>query len=836
MKIERKLSIKKMLEGKTRNVILVIAIALTTIMFTVLMTIFSSISDSQQKEEINLNGSTSFATIKYISDDDYEILQQAFGSRNVGYRLFVSSQINNESLSGQAIEMSYMDENYMLTHFCTPSEGTVPMKENEIICDSKTLGEMGMKAEIGNTVSLKFIMRNRLYIIDFRIVGIIQSDVYSRQSIIVSKAFVDKYATELENTYLIDGEYSGVRMMDVKIDNKIFPFKYFTDKLNECGYTMENQAGNFLDVSINPAYETQSSIDMSTMIGIVLIIFLLMFTGYLVIYNIFEISITQDIHFWALLRMIGTDKKTIIRIVRLQASMLMILGIPLGIMIGGVLGNILFPYIARTTTINEGYYQYGITVHAILFTAIFVAITVYYSAKKSVRTAVSISPVAALRCTDGEVTIHKKKRKVKKGSLGKLAAANVVRNKKRMILVIISLSISLILFNCTFILANGINREKYLQSKMKSDFVIGNSNYFNVNKHFWTNDDALDEAVINEINRQEGFLQGGAMYAYTPMGESWFEYPDWEQHSEIDKEGNQYIRTSTGARYKSNNGMLSCQLYGADDYVLSNFEITEGTADIEELLRKMGSGEYIIMSAAGSSEFAVGDTVTIVLDGQKYQYTLLAKMNRGRTEYCQFTTNGFCYYLSSDELRKISNATLMNYSFDVADIDQMEEYIENQCSNEWLSMSYISAKTYYTSFDSLKSEFWIVGTFMSVVIGGIGLVNFINVILTSIISRRKEIATMQSIGMQEKQLRKMLCTEGIIYSLLALLGSFVLGVILIPLVSNVFAGMMEYYAGYITVKPMIAIWIGYFIVSIIVPVCGKHILSKDSVIARIRQE
>ena len=165
------------------------------------------------------------------------------------------------------------------------------------------------------------------------------------------------------------------------------------------------------------------------------------------------------------------------------------------------------------------------------------------------------------------------------------------------------------------------------------------------------------------------------------MGESLFEYPDWEQHSETDKDGNQYIRISTGARYKSNNGMLSCQLYGADDYVLSNFEITEGTTDIEELLRKMGSGEYIIMSAAGSSEFAVGDTVTIVLDGQKYQYTLLAKMNRGRTEYCQFTTNGFCYYLSSDELRKISNATLMNYSFDAADIDQMEKYIDSQCCN-----------------------------------------------------------------------------------------------------------------------------------------------------------
>ena len=836
MKIERKLANKKIKENKTRNVILVIAIALTTVMFMVLLTLFSSISDSQQKEEMRLSGSESFATIKYISDDDYELLKQAFGSRNVGYRVFISSQINNETLSGQSVEISYMDNNYMATHFCTPTVGSMPVKENEIICDSKTLDKLGIPPKIGSTISLEFIMRNQPYMIDFEITGIIQSDTYSRQNIIVSEAFVEKYSTELRNTFLVDGEYSGVRMMDVKIDNKISSLRYFINKLNENGYSLESQTGNFLDVSINPAFETQATMDMSTVTGIILIVFLIMFIGYLVIYNIFEISITQDIHFWALLRMIGTDKKAIIRIVRHQASILMMSGIPTGIVIGGILGNILFPHIAKTTTIGEEYSQYGIRVYAILFAVVFVAITVYYSAKKSARTAISTSPVVALQCTDGEVTIHKKKRRVNKGSLRKLAAANVGRNKKRLILVIVSLSISLILFNCTFILANGIDREKYLQSKMKSDFVIGNSNYFNVNKHFRTNDDALDEAVINKIIRQEGFLQGGAMYAYTPIGESLFKYPDWERHSETDKEGNQYIRINTGDRYKSNNGMLSCQLYGADDYVLSNFEITEGTTDTEELLRKMDSGEYIIMSAEGSSEFAVGDTVTIVLDGQKYQYTLLAKMNRGRTEYCQFNTNGFCYYLSSSELRKISDATLMNYSFDVADIDQMENIIDNYCNNEWSGMSYVSAKTYYTSFDNLKSEFWIVGTLMSTVIGGIGIINFINVILTSIISRRKEIATMQSIGMQEKQLRKMLCTEGIIFSLLTLLGSFVLGAVLLPLVSNVFAGMVEYYAGYITIAPMIVIWMLYFIISIIVPVCGKHIISKDSVIARIRQE
>lgn len=836
MKIETKLSTKKVMENKTRNVILIIAIVLTTVMFTVLITMAGSISDSQQKEEMRLNGSTSFATIRYLSDDDYKSLRQAFGSESVGYRLFVTSKLNNEALLGQSVEMSYMDENYRATHFCTPSLGVAPVKENEILCDTRTLNELGITPQIGNRVTLEFIMRDQPYTMDFVIAGIIESDAYSRQSIIVSKAFIDKYAAELENTYLLDGEYSGIRMMDVRVEHKVAQSQYFTNKLNECGYSMESQAANFLDVGINPAFAKQTAINISTVTGGVLIIFLLMFTGYLVIYNIFEISITQDIHFWALLRMIGADKRTIIKMVRHQASMLMLLGIPIGIVIGGILGSILFPYIARTTTISEGYYQYGVRPYAVLVTVLFVSVTVYYSARKSVKKAISISPVDALRCSDGEVIIHKKKRGVKKGSLTKLAAANVGRNRKRMILVGISLSISLILFNCTFILVNGIDREKYLQSKMKADFVIGNSNYFDVNKHFRTNDDALNESIINEISIQEGFTQGGGIYAYTPMGESLFEYPNWKQHCETDKEGNQYITVGTGARYKASKGMLSCQMYGIDDYVVSNLEITEGTTDIEELVRKMSSGDYIIMSADGASDFAVGDMVTLTVDGQKYQYTLLAKMNQGRTEYSRFTTNGFCYYLSSNELRRICAPTLMNYSFDVADIDRMEEYIENRCNKEWTGTSYVSAKTYYTSFENLKSEFWVVGIFMSVIIGGIGVINFINVILTSIISRRKEIATLQSIGMQGKQLRKMLCMEGIIFSILALVGSVALGIVLIPLVSNVFGGMVEYYAGYLTMMPMLAMWILYFIVSNIVPIAGKRMISKDSIVTRIRQE
>ena len=61
---------------------------------------------------------------------------------------------------------------------------------------------------------------------------------------------------------------------------------------------------------------------------------------------------------------------------------------------------------------------------------------------------------------------------------------------------------------------------------------------------------------------------------------------------------------------------------------------------------------------------------------------------------------------------------------------------------------------------------------MILVIGGLigcimafaGLINFTNMIITNIITRRHEFATMQSIGMTGKQLRRLMVYEGIYYA------------------------------------------------------------------------
>ena len=83
--------------------------------------------------------------------------------------------------------------------------------------------------------------------------------------------------------------------------------------------------------------------DAGTILSILCILVLILFTGYLIIYNVFQISVTNDIRFYGLLKTIGTTSRQIRRIVRQQALLLSIFGIPLGLITGYGVGALLPP-------------------------------------------------------------------------------------------------------------------------------------------------------------------------------------------------------------------------------------------------------------------------------------------------------------------------------------------------------------------------------------------------------------------------------------------------------------------------------------------------------------
>jgi len=95
---------------------------------------------------------------------------------------------------------------------------------------------------------------------------------------------------------------------------------------------------------VNWAYTTVSlSENMASIIPFLVLIIITMLSGYLLIYNIFYISVIRDIGFYGLLKTIGTTPKQLKKLITLQANRLYVIALPIGLALGYGVGMWLSP-------------------------------------------------------------------------------------------------------------------------------------------------------------------------------------------------------------------------------------------------------------------------------------------------------------------------------------------------------------------------------------------------------------------------------------------------------------------------------------------------------------
>ena len=105
-----------------------------------------------------------------------------------------------------------------------------------------------------------------------------------------------------------------------------------------------------------------------------------------------------------------------------------------------------------------------------------------------------------------------KKKKQANVYLGRMAWANVGRNRKKTVLVVISLSLAVVLLNLTVMFANGFDMDLYLKHFCVSDFVFANADYFNVQKRFHSSDEAVEDSAMQTVLAQNGVKESGCVY------------------------------------------------------------------------------------------------------------------------------------------------------------------------------------------------------------------------------------------------------------------------------------------------------------------------------------
>jgi len=337
-----KLLAKRSLKAQ-KNTIAVLAIVLATLLFTSLFTIAISLQTAMQESNMRTIGTSAHAGIKRLSWEEYELLSTDTGIRDIGYSVIIGNAVG-DSFHKTPTELRYGDDAYAKLTFNFPDTGRLPEQKNEIATSRIVLAAMGLPDEIGTQIELTFVTDADSFTDTFTLCGIWDGDAVAyRQTMLLSEEYTEQVApvihgqTDGSTPPVGTGYIDAVMMMPTEWNIK----KQVSEVTSQFGLDER--------VSINDAYGT-ATISLSSILPLVAGVGVIFIAGYLLIYNVFYISIAQDIRFYGMLKTLGTTARQIRKIVYKKAARLSLVGIPLGLLLGWPIGRLLLPVIVDMLT------------------------------------------------------------------------------------------------------------------------------------------------------------------------------------------------------------------------------------------------------------------------------------------------------------------------------------------------------------------------------------------------------------------------------------------------------------------------------------------------------
>lgn len=884
----RRLGFRSMRAAQTRNLVAVLAIALTTVLFTSLFTIASSINYSFQQENFRQAGGDCHATIKEITWEQVEELRTDPLIKGDFARMFVGMP-SEPPFHKSHVELSYLEPAAAPHYFCQPVEGTLPREgTNEAATDTRVLALLGVEPEIGAEFTMTFnlddLTSNPIPVTrTFTLSGWWEYD----SAAVASHVVLPRSAAE-ELCALGSGDpnsMTGKWNLDMMFQNALHIEEDVRQILENHGYQNEDpQAENYRKTGFNWGYsgaQLSNNFDISTLIAIVVLLLLIMFTGYLIIYNVFQISVTNDIRFYGLLKTIGTTGKQLKRIVRQQALLLSLIGIPIGLLLGFVIGNKLTPVIMANLSYKNAFVSFNPFIF--IGAALFALITVFLSCARPGRVAARVSPVEAVRYTEGGEKPGKREkvRKAQGGaSLPKMAWANLWRSRSKAIVTVISLTLAVVLATITYTFSMGFDMNKYLARNADVDFILGSAAYFTSTSGggFRTTDEEVPESIISDVNARSGVEESGRIYGGVSAVKE-FVTEDWLRMGWGTYNSPEVVDQIIESTNRLPSGLMeaNAQMYGMEDFPLSLLDVLEGDlAPLSDPSQKAIAAVYLSddynATQWGSNWAKLGDTVTIrhiskmeyfyqdtgeiltdvdaavesgrpwgerATDYEDIDYTVCALVRIPNSISYRYQVVGADEFILGAERFKQDTGTdsVMTYVFNTTDEAEagMESFLAEYTESVQPLYDYESRASYEAEFEGFRGMFMTMGGALSLIIGLVGVLNFINAVLTGILTRKRELAVLQSVGMTGKQLKTMLVFEGLYYTLLALAASLVMTVCLGPLVGSAVGGVFWFFTYRLTILPIAAVLPVFLALGVLVPLWTYRSVSRRTIVERLRE-
>lgn len=822
VKVESKATIRTIVfrflkVNRGRNLIAILAIVMTTVMFTALFTATVSVLKSQQQHEMRTEMDAAHITVQGLTKDQMEKVQDYENIQRSGVHI-VATLAENDELKLTQTEIRYADENGAESYMCSPQKGRLPQDENEIALSTITLNQLGIEPKVGNKVELTYTLSGKKQTKTFILSGYWKGDPLPLAQIAwVSKDFCLKHCKKATEATIANGDYEGEYGLSIWCKN-IFKLTDYAEEISR------QLKGTPAHAEANPAFERyigEDGFPIGTLAIILAIIFL---SGYLIIFNVFRISVNRDIQAYGLLKSVGTTGRQLKIIVRRQALYLSAFGIPMGIMLGCLVGKGMVPYLlASLDHTGTDKVQVLSYIHPwiLVLSAAFALCTVWIGCIWPCRAVARLSPIEALRFSEESPKRNSRRTRSKMFS-GIMAVENVKRTWKKAVIVVLSLALPIMVLNAAYTIVRGFDFDTFTELYISSDFEVSGLTSNGTSSDFH----ALTPDFLKEMSANEDILSAACIYDtetehhLTARG-----YANLKGIIQAMKENEILQGQQLANELEMLEGRVEpAHILGINEAAFEKMEFKGKPCTWEEFNQR---GSAIVQpDSSGASYYEKGDKLTLDYGKKKEKCQVAAE---GSVPYSlQYPFAMGCYfdytfYVPEKAYRAIQGqegAMIAGLDVKEGTEDRVADWLEAYMEKSEKPIYMNSRMELKEACSEMVGKYYLILGSLCAVLFVIGVLNFFNTSAVSIMTRSRELSLLEAVGMTKKQIRRMLVSEGILYLCAALLLADTLGTMIAKYMIQQTVGRYFFFQCNMSVLPSLLALPVLLIVTFAVP--GHH--------------
>ena len=808
MKTISKIAYSNDKKNKTRSILIMIAICLSTMLLTMISTIGNGIIRLQRDNAAETYGSN-YGIFLSVNEKQLQELKRHSEIDRIGIMCTAGVLKGNEkgsfvSADDTVIDMLPFNREYNL------EEGSYPKGAKEIAAGKTFFQSQGYSnVQIGDTVTLNYRsgMQTEYEPQEFVVSGILfdreEYTIDASYVVFCSSAFYNSQFAENEQTYHVYFTLSDT--VNVSMNNIDSVLGELADS---CEIDKKNMIVNdyYLSWTLEPSYE------MIAVCGI-LILGIVLFSV-VVIYNIFQVGIAQKIQEYGKIKALGATKKQMKQLIFREGMFLALFAIPIGLLFGFLLAKGSFHWlIEQGNMVSSGIKNNQVplfSITMILISAFVSLLTIMLALRKPMKIVSGISPIEATRYLENST---KKNHGMRKGrqnvTVFSMAMANVTGNKKRTIGTILTMGLSCVLFVAISNYVGNIDTEyearrglNHGQFELKLDYALE-----------W--DEAYPENNLDSILRNN------------PLNESLLEN----------------IKNISGVTEVQTREVAVANINGVKQTVsIVNKE------DFEKMRQEGDLGAMDYDEAVKNGDVFFGWSMWMESDGYSLDSPISFELDNG-TEKLLYDGNIAGAFLSADsylvmpeEVYHAMQPSEPAYGYVWIDCDEKDvESVEQDVRNLISDTSYVGLKTYHDELQTAEfsSRMMKLGCYLFMaIVGLIGFMNLANTMIINITTKRQEYGVLQAVGMTNKQLNISMQLQGLIFTIGTILVALMVG---LPIGRMLFSyakqngifGMNVYHIPFAPISLMILL-VG--ILQIVLSCILSSNLKKETLVDRIRYQ